>query len=231
LLEKVEAEAVPFDPHARAAPHHCSGCGATLQVKHAKKPGFMSPERMQKLIAAKAEARKARESALEEEFKLQAGAADTDAVKSDVPDALQDVPEEKRDEVQGVLALESMPHLAALENGTLGGERRKKHIVVIFRSPGDDLYFTFCTLNFAFSLQCNRCHDLTHYSGNGDAPTIEPEDFRVMLQREFERRGGERHVLIKVADVFDFDGSFVRDLPSLIGDRGNPIILALNKVP
>ena len=39
---------------------------------------------------------------------------------------------ELREAIVPTMALESMPHLAALENGTLGGERRKKHIVVNF---------------------------------------------------------------------------------------------------
>jgi hypothetical protein len=47
-----------------SVPHFCTGCGALLQTKHAKKPGFMSPERMEKLKKAKAEAKQAKEAGM-----------------------------------------------------------------------------------------------------------------------------------------------------------------------
>lgn len=77
---------------------------------------------------------------------------------------------------------------------------------------------------------CNRCHHLIHYSGDrSDTPNIELDDFSALLRNEFHKKDGDSHVIIKLVDIFDFQGSIIPDFNSIVTPR-NPVILAVNKV-
>jgi hypothetical protein len=69
----------------RAAPHQCSGCGATLQTKHPKRAGFMSPAVLQQLQEVKRAVRMAKVKAMERELQLLATLVPAEKDPSSVP--------------------------------------------------------------------------------------------------------------------------------------------------
>lgn len=79
------------------------------------------------------------------------------------------------------------------------------------------------------ALRCLRCFQLANYGyTRGQVASVRADDFRLLLRSRFMERGGRSSVILKVVDLFDFHGSFVRDFASIVGGR-NPIILVANK--
>lgn len=70
---------------------------------------------------------------------------------------------------------------------------------------------------------CQRCFRLTHYNEVQDIPYTD-SDFLEMISQISETKG----LIVKVVDIFDFNGSFIKSLHRLTGN--NPIILIGNKV-
>lgn len=56
MLEKIENNAPLSNPFVEKA-SSCNGCGAVIQVKFPRKPGFMSPDRFEKLLRIKEQQR------------------------------------------------------------------------------------------------------------------------------------------------------------------------------
>jgi len=77
---------------------------------------------------------------------------------------------------------------------------------------------------------CSRCHGL-RYQGTGNkvfGKDVLPHDFRKMLSRRLVKADNPI-TIIKIVDIFDFHGTFVKEFSEVVG--GNyPVILALNKV-
>ena len=59
LLENIENNLAITDPLQEGS-SNCSGCGATFQLKFAKKAGFISPDRHERLIKLKEEIKAAK---------------------------------------------------------------------------------------------------------------------------------------------------------------------------
>ncbi len=70
---------------------------------------------------------------------------------------------------------------------------------------------------------CKRCFRITHYNEVANVD-MEAEDFERILRTV----GRDRALVIKVVDIFDFDGSWLRNFPEYIGN--NPVLLAANKM-
>lgn len=70
---------------------------------------------------------------------------------------------------------------------------------------------------------CKRCFRLKHYNEVQDV-SLSDDDFLKMLKEIGKSRG----LIVKVIDIFDFNGSFIPSLPRYTGN--NPIILIGNKV-
>ncbi len=70
---------------------------------------------------------------------------------------------------------------------------------------------------------CKRCFRLKHYNEVQDVSYTD-QDFVDMLSQISKTKG----LIVKLVDVFDFNGSFIKSLHRLTGD--NPIILIGNKV-
>jgi hypothetical protein len=80
------------------------------------------------------------------------------------------------------------------------------------------------------ALRCLRCFQLANYGyTRGQVSSVRAEDFRLLLRSRFLERGGRSNVILKVVDLFDFHGSFIKDFASIAGGR-NPVILVANKV-
>ncbi|MCZ0702325.1 ribosome biogenesis GTPase YqeH [Natronobacillus azotifigens] len=70
---------------------------------------------------------------------------------------------------------------------------------------------------------CQRCFRLKHYNEVHDVPYTDA-DFLEMIGRISQTKG----LILKIVDVFDFNGSFIKSLHRLTGN--NPILLVANKV-
>lgn len=70
---------------------------------------------------------------------------------------------------------------------------------------------------------CQRCYRIKHYNEAWTVTLGDDEYLRIL-----NRIGDTKALVVKVVDLFDFDGSWLSGLPRLVG--GNPIILAVNKV-
>ncbi|MDC3413315.1 ribosome biogenesis GTPase YqeH [Aquibacillus sp. 3ASR75-11] len=70
---------------------------------------------------------------------------------------------------------------------------------------------------------CKRCFRLKHYNEVQDV-SYQDDDFLKMVSQIRNTKG----LIIKLIDIFDFNGSFIKSLPRLTGD--NPIVLVGNKV-
>ncbi|GGM31016.1 ribosome biogenesis GTPase YqeH [Paraliobacillus quinghaiensis] len=70
---------------------------------------------------------------------------------------------------------------------------------------------------------CRRCFRLKHYNEVQDVPYTD-QDFVDMIS-QISRTNG---LIVKLVDIFDFNGSFIKSLHRLTGN--NPIILVGNKV-
>lgn len=70
---------------------------------------------------------------------------------------------------------------------------------------------------------CKRCFRLKHYNEVQDVPYTD-EDFLKMVSQISQAKG----LIVKLVDIFDFNGSFIKSLHRLTGK--NPIILVGNKV-
>jgi 30S ribosome assembly GTPase len=70
---------------------------------------------------------------------------------------------------------------------------------------------------------CKRCFRLKHYNEVQDV-SLTDDDFLTMLNEIGQSRG----LVVKVIDIFDFNGSFISALPRFTGN--NPIVLVGNKV-
>src|SRR5690625_678254 len=70
---------------------------------------------------------------------------------------------------------------------------------------------------------CQRCFRLKHYNEVQDVPYTD-SDFLKMISQIAETKS----LIVKMIDVFDFNGSFIKSLHRLTGH--NPIILVGNKV-
>lgn len=70
---------------------------------------------------------------------------------------------------------------------------------------------------------CQRCYRIKHYNEASTVTLGDDEYLRILNQI-----GDTKALVIQVVDLFDFDGSWLRGLPRLVG--GNPILLAVNKV-
>ncbi|ENH97593.1 GTPase YqeH [Gracilibacillus halophilus YIM-C55.5] len=70
---------------------------------------------------------------------------------------------------------------------------------------------------------CKRCFRLKHYN---EVQSVEysDDDYLTMIQEIHKTKG----LVVKIVDIFDFNGSFISSLQRLTGD--NPIILIGNKV-
>ncbi len=78
-------------------------------------------------------------------------------------------------------------------------------------------------------LRCLRCHQLGNTGvTKGAVAAIRAADFVELLRSRFLAAGGRSSVIIKLVDIFDFHGSFIRDFKRLAGGR-NPIVLVANK--
>lgn len=70
---------------------------------------------------------------------------------------------------------------------------------------------------------CQRCFKITHY--NEISPVeLSDNDFLKILHTIGESKG----LVVKIVDMFDFNGSWISGLPRFVG--GNPILLVGNKV-
>lgn len=70
---------------------------------------------------------------------------------------------------------------------------------------------------------CQRCFRIKHYNEASTVTLGDDEYLRIL-----NKIGDTKALVVKVVDLFDFDGSWLRGLPRLVG--GNPILLAVNKV-
>ncbi|KGP73125.1 ribosome biogenesis GTPase YqeH [Pontibacillus yanchengensis] len=70
---------------------------------------------------------------------------------------------------------------------------------------------------------CQRCFRLKHYNEVQDVD-LTNDDFLDMLNQIGEANG----IIVKIIDIFDFNGSFIQGLPRFTGDK--PILLVGNKV-
>lgn len=70
---------------------------------------------------------------------------------------------------------------------------------------------------------CQRCFRLKHYNEVQDVPYTD-QDFLDMISQI----GNTNGLIVKIVDIFDFSGSFIKSLHRLTGN--NPIILVGNKV-
>lgn len=73
------------------------------------------------------------------------------------------------------------------------------------------------------TIVCKRCFRLKHYNEVQDVSYTD-QDFVDMISQISKTKG----LIVKLVDVFDFNGSFIKSLQRLTGD--NPIILIGNKV-
>jgi ribosome biogenesis GTPase YqeH len=72
-------------------------------------------------------------------------------------------------------------------------------------------------------LVCQRCFKITHY--NEITPVeMDDSDFLKILHKIGETKG----LIVKIVDMFDFNGSWISGLPRFVGQ--NPILLVGNKV-
>jgi ribosome biogenesis GTPase YqeH len=72
-------------------------------------------------------------------------------------------------------------------------------------------------------LTCQRCFRITHY--NEVTPVeLSDDDFLRVLHKIGESKG----LVVKIVDMFDFNGSWISGLPRFVGE--NPILLVGNKV-
>jgi len=72
-------------------------------------------------------------------------------------------------------------------------------------------------------LTCQRCFKITHY--NEITPVeMSDDDFLRILHKIGESKG----LVVKIVDMFDFNGSWLKGLPRFVGS--NPILLVGNKV-
>ncbi|SEO33043.1 hypothetical protein SAMN04488134_106102 [Amphibacillus marinus] len=70
---------------------------------------------------------------------------------------------------------------------------------------------------------CQRCFRLKHYNEVQDVPYTD-SDFLKMISQIGETNG----LIVKIVDIFDFSGSFIKSMHRLTGK--NPILLVANKV-
>ncbi|MBO8156008.1 MAG: ribosome biogenesis GTPase YqeH [Bacillaceae bacterium] len=70
---------------------------------------------------------------------------------------------------------------------------------------------------------CQRCFRLKHYNEVQDV-SLRDDDFLKMLHEI----GSKTALIVKIVDIFDFNGSFIPGLPRFTGN--NPIVLIGNKV-
>ncbi|MFC0522533.1 ribosome biogenesis GTPase YqeH [Pontibacillus salicampi] len=70
---------------------------------------------------------------------------------------------------------------------------------------------------------CKRCFRLKHYNEVQDVD-LTNDDFLEMLNQIGEANG----IIVKIIDIFDFNGSFIQGLPRFTGNK--PILLVGNKV-
>jgi ribosome biogenesis GTPase YqeH len=70
---------------------------------------------------------------------------------------------------------------------------------------------------------CQRCYRIKHYNEASTVTLGDDEYLRIL-----NKIGDTKALVVQVVDLFDFDGSWLRGLPRLVG--GNPILLAVNKV-
>ncbi|SET65572.1 hypothetical protein SAMN05421676_106209 [Salinibacillus kushneri] len=73
------------------------------------------------------------------------------------------------------------------------------------------------------NITCKRCFRLKHYNEVKDV-SLTDDDFLKMLNEI----GGSNALIVKIIDIFDFNGSFIPGLPRFTGN--NPIVLVGNKV-
>lgn len=73
------------------------------------------------------------------------------------------------------------------------------------------------------TIVCQRCFRLKHYNEIQDVPYLDSE-FLKMISQISETKS----LIVKLVDIFDFNGSFIKSLHRLTGD--NPIILIGNKI-
>jgi len=70
---------------------------------------------------------------------------------------------------------------------------------------------------------CQRCHILRHY--NRVLPIHIPiQKFKLMLKNLIS---GKNLLVLKIVDIFDFNGSFIPDFHDIVGE--NPVVLLANK--
>src|SRR5699024_12011 len=69
---------------------------------------------------------------------------------------------------------------------------------------------------------CQRCFRLEHYNEIQDVPYTD-SDFLKLISQISETKS----LIVKLVDVIDFNGSFIKSLHRLTGD--NPIIIIGNK--
>ncbi|MBB6454349.1 hypothetical protein HNQ94_002824 [Salirhabdus euzebyi] len=70
---------------------------------------------------------------------------------------------------------------------------------------------------------CKRCYRLKHYNEVHDV-SLTDDDYIKMLDQISHSKG----LVVKIIDIFDFNGSFISSLPRFTGN--NPIVLVGNKV-
>ncbi|WP_235817549.1 MULTISPECIES: ribosome biogenesis GTPase YqeH [Gracilibacillus] len=70
---------------------------------------------------------------------------------------------------------------------------------------------------------CQRCFRLTHYNEVQDVEYTD-DDYLRMIQQISDTNS----LVVKIVDIFDFDGSFISGLKRLVGN--NPIVLIGNKL-
>jgi ribosome biogenesis GTPase A len=79
------------------------------------------------------------------------------------------------------------------------------------------------------SIRCMRCYQLEHQgTTKGNVLSVSDENFRLLLKQRL-RHSGKHVVIIKMVDLFDFDGSFVESFNAVAG-RDHTILLAINKL-
>lgn len=70
---------------------------------------------------------------------------------------------------------------------------------------------------------CQRCYRLTHYNEVQDV-SLTDDDFLKILNKLGEKKA----LIVKIVDIFDFNGSWLPGLHRFVGD--NPVLLVGNKV-
>ncbi|ADU29830.1 ribosome biogenesis GTPase YqeH [Evansella cellulosilytica] len=70
---------------------------------------------------------------------------------------------------------------------------------------------------------CQRCFKLKHYNEVQDVPLTDDDFLKILNEL-----GKKNALIVKVVDIFDFDGSWLQGLPRFVGN--NPILLVGNKV-